>query len=224
MSGILSGKMEKISKDIFKNHSRDIIEIIGNSHGVYSLYDNNELYYVGKATDLKRRVKHHLKDRHGGAWNYFSIYLIKNEKHINDLESLLISISKPKGNKNIPKAKIKNQLKKALAQKVREKQKQELIDLGLEKKSIKNQRKNKKSQTRISLKNYFSSSKPLIKTYKGKELKATLLKSGKIRFKGKTYDSLSTAAKKATGRSAINGWKFWFIQDDNGNWVKLANL
>ena len=39
------------------------------------MYDGNELYYVGKSTDLEKSLKQHLKDKHFADWLYFSLYL-----------------------------------------------------------------------------------------------------------------------------------------------------
>ncbi|GAH92224.1 unnamed protein product, partial [marine sediment metagenome] len=55
--------MENVSKLVFKKHYNLITELIGNSPGVYALYDDRDLYYVGKSTDLRKRVRHHLRDR-----------------------------------------------------------------------------------------------------------------------------------------------------------------
>ncbi len=37
-------KLENISKSIFRNYYPQITELIGNSHGIYALYDGDELY------------------------------------------------------------------------------------------------------------------------------------------------------------------------------------
>ena len=56
----------------------------------------------------------------------------------------------------------------------------------------------------------------LTKTYKGTDLTATVLATGKVRFGGKDYDSLSTAASAARAsvagaEMATNGWDFWQV-------------
>ena len=61
MRGLFNRKLEKVSKERFPSALSDLV---GTSHGVYALYDEDKLYYVGKASDLKRRIKQHLKDRH----------------------------------------------------------------------------------------------------------------------------------------------------------------
>lgn len=66
----------------------------------------------------------------------------------------------------------------------------------------------------------------LVRTYKGVELAATILKDGRVRFGGKDYDSLSAAASEAratlVGRRAdgalpaTNGWDFWWLEAADG--------
>ena len=60
---------------------QDVIIIKGN-YGVYGLYRREKLYYVGKASNFKRRLNQHSKDRHGGKWTHFSAYLIRKTDHI----------------------------------------------------------------------------------------------------------------------------------------------
>ncbi len=61
---LLIGTLENVSKEAFSKHYPEITECIGSSPGVYALYDGDELYYVGKSTELRKRVKQHLRDRH----------------------------------------------------------------------------------------------------------------------------------------------------------------
>ena len=58
--------------------------------------------------------------------------------------------------------------------------------------------------------------------HKGGEYRASLRKDGKIRFRGKLWDSPSAASKAALRRSS-NGWKFWHYKD-RGEWVPLQYL
>jgi hypothetical protein len=59
----------------------------------------------------------------------------------------------------------------------------------------------------------------LFRKYKGRQMEATLLTDGNIKFGGKTFDSCSQAAQQArstvTGRQMnTNGWRFWQYEDD----------
>ena len=74
----------------------------------------------------------------------------------------------------------------------------------------------------------------LVRTYKGVELTATILKDGRVRFGTETYDSLSQAARDAiaqiSGRRSdgklptANGWDFWRIESTAGELVPVAQL
>ena len=71
--------------------------------------------------------------------------------------------------------------------------------------------------------------------YLGKNFTANITKEGKIRFKGKTYSSVSTAAtqaKKSISDTAVdnnvlktNGWRFWkYCNRETGKWLYLRRL
>ena len=75
--------------------------------GIYALYDQHGLYYVGLTTSsLRTRIKKHTRNRHKGKWNRFSWYQIPNLKYTKDMESAILRIVNPKGNK------VKGKLKK----------------------------------------------------------------------------------------------------------------
>ena len=67
--------LEHAASSLLAEHGDAIRAHVGGSHGVYALYKRQRLYYVGLATDLRVRLKQHLKDRHEGRWDNFSIYL-----------------------------------------------------------------------------------------------------------------------------------------------------
>ena len=92
-------------------NSAEFLSGLPNLPGVYRFYNAaGEPIYVGKAGDLKNRVKAHLKDRHLASWSHFSLYLVRDAEHIGDLESLLIRVAAPLGNKNRPKGRGSSQL------------------------------------------------------------------------------------------------------------------
>ena len=220
---ILTQKLEGISKKIFEKYKKIVIQYIGSKPGVYALYDEKELYYVGRASDLAKRVNNHLKDRHSALWTHFSVYFVKKVQYANDIESVIISIADPKGNKAKPnlgggEKKLKDILRKAIEKNHQE----ELRELGLGKKRKISSKK--KSKNRPDLKNYFRTNIPLMKSYKGKIYKAVLLTSGKIKYNGDLFDSPTATAKKIVDRKIVNGWDFWFIKDSENNWVKLSEL
>ncbi len=68
----------------------------------------------------------------------------------------------------------------------------------------------------------------VVRTYKGKELQATILPSGQVRVGKTDYDTLSTAAVAAihapTGKQrSVNGWDFWQVPAPDGRRVPLAS-
>lgn len=75
--------------------------------GIYALYQNDKLFYVGKSvTDIRERINKHNtpKSRKHGKWNNFSFYVIpfaKRIKYIHDIEALIINIATIQRNKKI---------------------------------------------------------------------------------------------------------------------------
>lgn len=216
-SGIIKESLENISRNVFKDHMEIITELIGDSSGIYALYDQNELYYVGRATELKQRVKHHLKDRHDSQWTHFSLYLVKRNDHIGDIESLLIRVAAPVGNRAKPRGRDSKLLRTKLRRLLKQKHKRELAELVPGRKRKIESSKNDK----LELKGLVKKRTSIYRIYKGKEYKAALFPAGFIRFKGKRYYSPSSAALQIIDRGAVNGWIFWRIKDNNDEWVSL---
>ncbi len=217
--GLITQSLEHISKEIFSKYSDLITQLIEKSSGVYALYDENELYYVGRATQLRTRVKQHLKDRHEAGWTHFSLFLIRNDEHIGEMESLLVRIANPKGNAVKPKGKDSRKLHKQLEQLIKLKHKQELDSLF-------SARTNKHKRDKIKnreLNGLVEKRTPIYRTYKGKEYKAILTPAGIIVYKGRKYSS-PTGAAKVVAKRMVNGWYFWYIRDKNNNWVRLKDF
>ncbi len=229
-TGLVFGYLERISSNAFDQYSDVITEFIGGKNGIYALYRNQQLYYVGLAVDLRRRIKQHLKDRHAGKWNYFSLYLARSERFLKDLESLAIRVAFPKGNKVKGKFNGARNLHKLLRRRMKEKADGEitiLIGKGHTKVAKKTAKKKKrkttsKTKTEIPLKGLLSS-KRIKKTYKGKEYKAWVLPTGRIKYNGQLFNSPSGVATHICKRN-VNGWSFWYYRNKNGEWDKLKTL
>ena len=223
MKKIITKKIESISKNIFEKFKEPISKLVKGQHGVYALYDEGELYYVGKAVDLERRVKQHLKDNHKALWTHFSLFFTEKKEYISIIESIIISIAQPLGNKIKPKGKIDNKDIKLLEKMIKEQQDRERTEMFGRKVVV---RPLKNKSQRPSLEGYFKSSRPLKKNYKGKEYTATLLTTGEIKFRGKLYSTPTAAAMQIIESESVkvNGWMFWFVKNDEGNWVKLNDL
>jgi|SRR5579883_1538456 len=108
---------------ILTDHADIINDKINKKSGIYALYNNKELYYVGLTRNLKKRLNRHLRNRHAGKWNKFRIFLIKTE-HLRDVESIILTISMPYGNSKggiLPKrSQLDKDIKKAVSQRTKE--------------------------------------------------------------------------------------------------------
>jgi hypothetical protein len=90
---------ENISAKLLEQHGDTVKLVIGRKRGVYVLSKDGKPYYIGLASKLPSRLSHHLKDRHAGNWDRFNFYAIRSKKYIKDLESILIRVAQPEGNR-----------------------------------------------------------------------------------------------------------------------------
>lgn len=223
--------IEKMSGDIFEERYRDqLAELIEGHAGVYALYLDDALYYVGLASDLMRRVGRHQKDRHAGRWNLFSVYLTSKSAHIKPLESLLLRVFMPEGNR--VRGKLPNAVdgKRALAVAMRR------HDAEKRAAALNHARPVGRTAVRRHAKPVaaaregrqdFGSLLPRAITlradYKGKRYTARARKNGEVAMNGRVYGSLSAAASAVTGGPS-NGWRFWFYRTVDGEWLPMAEL
>ena len=214
MSHLVCQHLENISRDALGKHQKMIKEFVRRRNGVYALYRKERLYYVGLAKNLRSRLKSHLHDRHGSSWDRFSVYLTIGEQHLRELESLILRIVQPKGNKQKGKFPKSEDIRRRFARDVKDRLNYEVALLFGDKptKSVSQSREAK--LRRMKLRAWF----------KGKKLRAQLLKGGRVRFGGKVYESLSTAAAKACKRRTCNGWTFWKYLRAPGDWATVDHL
>ena len=121
--------LQEVKSTSFDAIGREIKKILKEQPGIYALYKEEKLWYVGLATNLKNRIPWHLKDRHAKKWDNFSIFIVRNGKYLRDLERTVIQIAKPKGNK-ILKKKRDTYLTRELRQLVKEKRNQSRENIG----------------------------------------------------------------------------------------------
>jgi hypothetical protein len=208
-----------------------IRDIVGKRHGVYALYSREKLYYVGLATNLKGRLGSHLRDRHKGLWDRFSVYLTIDHGHIKELESLVIRIAQPKGNRQQGKFAKSENLAKSLRRLYREHLEQQWAEftgkkLAREAEAGGKRRGRKANEAKgkgSGLAGRFDRAISLRGVHKRKPFKGRLRIDGTIRTAGKTYDSPSSAAAAVVGH-AVNGWWFWHYERAPGQWVRLKEL
>ncbi len=213
MNHLVCQHLEDISREALEKHQKIIKQYVRRRNGVYALYRKGKLYYVGLAKNLRSRLKSHLHDRHGSSWDRFSVYLTIGEKHLRELESLILRIVQPKGNKQKGKFPKSEDLRRRFARDVKDRLKYEVALL------LGNQPKKPASQVRGS-----KLRKTKLKAwYKGRVFRALLLKGGKVRYKRRVYESPSAAAAKVV-KGASNGWIFWKYQRAPGDWVTVDHL
>lgn len=217
--------LENISWKVLEEYPGIIRTMIKGKWGVYALYRKDKLYYVGLANNLMGRLKTHLKDRHHNRWDRFSVYLTIKSSHIKELESLLIRVTNPPGNrikgKFIKSAALRPELNAKLVA-FDANRRAGLIGGLIEQKWQKTVAK--KAGGKKSLIGIFPNRIQLRATYKEQTHIATLRKDGKISYKNKLYASPTMAAKIVTGRKTISGWHFWKYKNSKGNWVRLRSL
>ena len=127
---LVSQHLEGISANALDKYQSVIRDYIKGKYGLYVLYRRNRLYYVGLASNLRSRLKQHLRDRHKGLWDRFSVYLTVENHHIKELESLVLRIVQPKGNVQKGKFPRSQDLKIRLTRDIRSRQRAELETLG----------------------------------------------------------------------------------------------
>lgn len=76
---LVSQHLENISRTALEKYQNILKEYVKGRHGVYALYHKGRLYYVGLASNLRNRLKAHLKDHHAQTWDSFSVYLTIND-------------------------------------------------------------------------------------------------------------------------------------------------
>jgi len=222
---LVLGFLEQIASSAFGDFPRQVTELIGRQHGVYALYKGTHLYYVGLASNLRGRIKHHLRDRHAGKWDRFSLYLVRKADHIKELESLILRISDPKGNKTRGRLKRAENLRANLDRKIRQEQDRQR-DRVMGTKSVaksKKKPKTKKTKGQPTLAPYVNKRMKIQRKYKGKIYKATVRSDGTVNFNDNIYNSPSMAGHAIIHR-ACNGWHFWRYKNKKDKWVRLDEL
>ena len=72
---LIKGMTKKLPYEILSDPSftKKLRELMKGYAGIYALYKENKLYYVGLTGNLFGRIRWHLKDRHAGKWNKFKL-------------------------------------------------------------------------------------------------------------------------------------------------------
>jgi len=203
--------LEKISREALEKHFDIVRQFMRRRNGVYALFRKGKLYYVGLASDLRHRLKHHLKGRHGERWDAFSVYLTIGDQHMRELESLILRISEPPGNKQLGKFAGAEDIWKKFYRSIGLKQRAErdrIIGVVPEEKEV----------PRLIPRAVRIRGK-----VKSRFIKAKLRPDLTVRWSGKIYKSPSAAAR-AVRKQNTNGWSFWLFQRSPGDWVPIDEL
>ena len=108
-----------ISPNLFGKQQEATTQVnFRNQIGIYILYDNNGIVYIGRASEqtISKRLKDHTEDRLEGRWDRFSwfgIYSVNEDGTLNSpvnnlidienliitFESLLIEVIEPRQNR-----------------------------------------------------------------------------------------------------------------------------
>jgi hypothetical protein len=216
--------LENISHDALSKYQDAIRSYVRGRQGIYALYRKNELYYVGLASNLRNRLRHHLRDRHKQLWDRFSVYLTIGDSHLKELESLILRTIKPPGNHQSGKFIKSENLRGRLSRDLRSRQREEINwVIGRSTSPIpKNRRQKVVRNGGPILAPFFERSTKLRGTFRGKVYRARVRRNGFVRYKAKDYNSPSLAASAVVKRSC-NGWTFWKYERA-GDWVFLNEL
>lgn len=203
--------LESISSEGFEKHADIIRKFVRGRNGVYALYRKGKLYYSGLASDLRGRLRWHLRDRHADKWDTFSVYLTIGDEHLRELESLILRVAQPPGNRQLGKFSGAQNLTRTFGREIAKKQRIER-DRILGRESLAQEKEQSLGRSRR-----------IRAKYKGTFIKARLRGDKRVRMKGKLYGSPSAAAS-AIGKRAINGWSFWHYERGPGDWVPIDEL
>jgi len=127
---LVTKHLENVSRTILAKYPEAIREFARNRNGIYALYRKDRVCYLGLATNLRRRLKQHLRDQHAETWDRFSLYLTADDQHLHEIESLFLRISKPRGNTITPKLVASDDLRPALRRQIKERQHAELEEIA----------------------------------------------------------------------------------------------
>jgi len=222
---LVSQHLENVSREALEKYQAVIKNYVRGRQGIYALFRKNRLYYVGLASNLRNRLKHHLKDRHAHTWDRFSVYFTIKDEHLHELEALVLRIASPKGNRQAGKLVRSQDIKPAFKKAINERHQSEINSIfnQPEKRSVRKEEPKEKDGRQPVLASYVSKRFEIRFRYKTKLYKATVRKEGTILYKGKVFNSPSLAAAAVMGHAA-NGWSCWKYERAPGDWISLDNL
>lgn len=217
--------LERVSRSAIEKHQDIIKHFIRKRHGIYALYKNDRLVYVGLATNLKSRLSNHLRDRHSESWNRFSVYITVEGDKLRELETLSLRIANPANNLQSGRFAKAEDLKIAFKKHIQAKQKKELQFIFGSKKYEEPKKiiKKKTKGRKAILAKYISKPTRIKLIHNGKTIHAHIRRDGIIVLSGKKYYSPSSATRSIL-KYPVGGWKKWKYQRSPGEWVPIDKL
>ena len=98
---LIKGMSNRLPSEILESETFEVHlkQLMRRYAGIYILYKRDKIYYIGLTTDLLGRIKWHLKDRHAGKWDNFTVFRILRVKYLKDIETLIHNIIETPGNR-----------------------------------------------------------------------------------------------------------------------------
>jgi hypothetical protein len=216
--------LEMVSWRVLEESPEIVRQLIRRQHGVYALYRREKLYYVGLATNVMSRLQSHLKDRHHGVWDRFSVYLTVHDDHIKEMESLILRITAPVGNKQSGKfaasVSLLNTLNRIMSNADADRRARILGgNIARRRRRV----KTRNAKGTLALAGVVDRRLPLRARYKEEQFRATLRTDGRLSHASKLYDTPTAAARAVVGRT-VNGWTFWLFLNSKREWVPISHL
>lgn len=221
---LVSQYLESISREALEKYQDIVRNYVRDRQGVYALFKRGKLYYVGLAHNLRIRLRAHLRDHHADSWDRFSVYLTIGDTHLKELESLVLRIVKPKGNRQKGTFYKAESLRSRFGSDIRRIQQAEWKSVIGKSIGVEDRVPGDAARGKAVLAAHIKGPLRLRARFKSRSIAAHVRKDGIIRFEGKKYTSPSLAAAAACKRPTCNGWTFWTYERAPGDWVKLDNL
>ncbi len=222
--------LEGVNGQAFERYRNAIVQLTKGKSGVYALYRDGRLYYVGLASNMLGRLTQHMRDRHQGKWDRFSAYLTTRTDgpHIRELEALLLRIVAPQGNRVGGRLRNARDLSREFRSMMAAQASAERDEMLTTRARRQDQTQAARSAARKAaktraLRDGVGRRTQLRAEYKGQAFAATLLADGRVRVGADTHTSLTAAAKAVTQRTSINGRHFWKARH-KGAWCRLSQL
>ncbi len=218
--------LERMPRKALEKYQHLIGRYVKRRRGIYALYRGERLYYVGLASNLNVRLKHHLRDRHADTWDRFSVYLTTSAaKYLRELESLVLRVASPGGNRQKGRFARSEDLRRQFRRDVAAYQQMERSTLLGDGNEPEDEYKPAPSAAgrKAVLARYVKKRMKLRLENRGKTYWALVRKDGRIKVGKKLFTSPSLAGKAVLGR-AVSGWTEWSYERAPGDWVLLDEL